>query len=88
MCRFSVKFGLKNIMVDNWRKWMMSRNWTIDEASADLLSLLEAARTSSQYIVAPDGRFELSFRQTGGKSLDNILDKEGPLKPGDTDEFL
>ena len=74
-------------MVDNWRKGMMSRNWTIDEASADLSRLLEAARTPSQYIVFPDGRFEVSFRQTGGKSLDDILDKEGALKLGDIDEF-
>lgn len=61
----------------------MSRTWTIDEASADLPSLLEAARTSSQYIIVPDGKFEVSFRQTGRKSLDDILDKEGPLKPED-----
>ncbi|MCZ7891055.1 hypothetical protein O9X99_05175 [Agrobacterium salinitolerans] len=63
----------------------MSRTWTIDEASADLPSLLEAARTSSQYIIVPDGKFEVSFWQTGGKSLDDILDKEGPLKPSDVD---
>ena len=63
----------------------MSRTWTIDEASADLPSLLEAARTSSQYIIVPDGKFEVSFRQTGRKSLDDILDKEGPLKPSDVD---
>jgi hypothetical protein len=87
MCRFSVKFGLKNIMVDNWRKGMISRNWTIEEAAADLSSLLEAARTSSQYIVAPDGRFEVSFQQTSGKSLDDILDKEGSLRPGDIGEL-
>lgn len=61
----------------------MSRTWTIDEASADLPSLLEAARTSSQYIIVPDGKFEVSFRQTGRKSLDGVLDKEGPLKPSD-----
>lgn len=66
---------------------MMSRNWTIDEASADLSSLLEAARTSSQYIVVPDGRFEVSFQQTSGKSLDDILDKEGFLRPGDVEEL-
>ncbi|QCL89074.1 MULTISPECIES: hypothetical protein [Agrobacterium tumefaciens complex] len=63
----------------------MSRTWTIDEASADLPSLLEAARTSSQYIIVPDGKFEVLFRQTGRKSLDDILEKEGPLKPGDID---
>ncbi|TKV72506.1 hypothetical protein [Rhizobium sp. AU243] len=61
----------------------MSRTWTIDEASADLPSLLEAARTSSQYIIVPDGKFEVSFRQTGRKSLDDILDKDGPLKASD-----
>lgn len=61
----------------------MSRTWTIDEASADLPSLLEAARTSSQYIIVPDGRFEVSFRQTGRKSLDDILDNDGPLKASD-----
>lgn len=61
----------------------MSRTWTIDEASADLPSLLEAARTSSQYIIVPDGRFEVSFRQKGQKSLDDILEKEGPLKSSD-----
>jgi len=61
----------------------MSRNWTVDEASADLPSLLDAARTSSQYIVVPDGSFELSFKRAGRKSLDDILDEEGPLKPGD-----
>ena len=66
---------------------MMSRNWTIDEASADLSSLLEAARTSSQYIVVPDGRFEVAFQQTSGKSLDDILDKEGFLRPGDVEEL-
>ncbi|CAN7454568.1 hypothetical protein LJR011_003276 [Agrobacterium tumefaciens] len=61
----------------------MSRTWTIDEASADLPSLLEAARTSSQYIIVPDGKFEVSFRQAGHRSLDDILDKEGPLKSSD-----
>ncbi|MEI3805890.1 hypothetical protein V6R85_15325 [Agrobacterium sp. CCNWLW32] len=61
----------------------MSRTWTIDEASADLPSLLEAARTSSQYIIVPDGKFEVSFRQTGRKSLDDILDNDGPLKASD-----
>lgn len=61
----------------------MSRTWTIDEASAELPSLLEAARTSSQYIIVPDGKFKVSFRQTGRKSLDDILDKDGPLKPSD-----
>ena len=65
----------------------MSRTWTIDEASADLSSLLEAARTSSQYIIVPDGKFEVSFRQTGRKSLADILDKEGPLKPGDIEDL-
>lgn len=63
----------------------MSRNWTIDEASADLPSLLKAARTSSQYIVAPDGRYEVSFEQSAAKSLDDILDKQGSLKPSDID---
>ncbi|CAH0283436.1 hypothetical protein SRABI05_04280 [Agrobacterium fabrum] len=58
----------------------MSRTWTIDEASADLSSLLEAARTSSQYIIVPDGRFEVSFRQAGRKSLNDVLDEKGPLK--------
>lgn len=66
---------------------MMSRNWTIDEASADLPSLLEAARTSLQYIIVPDGRFEVSFQQTSGKSLGDILDKEGSLKPGDVGDL-
>ncbi|OAI85846.1 hypothetical protein AYO27_13250 [Rhizobium sp. GHKF11] len=61
----------------------MARNWTIDEVSADLPGLLEAARRSSQYIVVPDGSFELSFKRAGRKSLDDILDKEGPLQPGD-----
>ncbi len=61
----------------------MSRTWTIDEASADLPSLLEAARTSSQYIIVPDGKFEVSFRETGNRSLDAILDKDGALKPSD-----
>lgn len=61
----------------------MSRTWTIDEASADLPSFLEAARTSSQYIVVPDGKFEVSFRAAGHKSLDDVFDKEGPLKHGD-----
>ncbi|CAN7575136.1 hypothetical protein G6M70_15800 [Agrobacterium tumefaciens] len=61
----------------------MSRTWTIDEASADLPSLLEAARTLSQYIIVPDGKFEVSFKQTGRKSLDDILDKDGPLEASD-----
>ncbi len=61
----------------------MSRTWTIDEASADLPSLLEAARTSSQYIIVLDGKFEVSFRAAGNKSLGDVLEKEGPLKPGD-----
>lgn len=65
----------------------MSQNWTIEEADADLSSLLEAARTSSQYIIAPDGRFEVSFQQTSGKSLDDILDKEGSLRRGDIGEL-
>ncbi len=63
----------------------MSRTWTINEASADLPSLLEAARTSSQYIIVPDGEFEVSFRQQGRKSLDDILEKDGPLKTQDID---
>lgn len=61
----------------------MTRSWTIDEASANLANLLKAARTSSQYIVSSDGRFEVSFKNGGGKSLDDILDKDGPLLPGD-----
>lgn len=61
----------------------MSRTWTIDEASADLPSLLEAARTSSQYIVVPEGRFEVSYAPTLDKSLDGLLNREGRLKPKD-----
>ncbi|MGV2019164.1 hypothetical protein [Agrobacterium sp. 22-223-1] len=61
----------------------MSRNWTIEEAYADLPSLLEAARTSSQYIIASDGQFVVSFAETLSKSLDDLLDKKGPLKPDD-----
>lgn len=64
----------------------MSRTWTIDEASADLPSLLEAARTSSQYIVVPEGRFEVSFQDTGGKSLNALLSKKGLLKSGDVED--
>lgn len=45
-----------------------------------LPSALEAARTSSQYIIFPEDRFEVSFTQAGQKSLNDILDKEGPLK--------
>jgi hypothetical protein len=63
----------------------MSRTWTINEASADLPSLLEAARTSSQYIIVPDGKFEVSFRQKGQKSLGDILEKDGSLKSQDID---
>lgn len=63
----------------------MSRTWTIDEASAELPSLLEAARRSSQYIIVPDGKFEVSFTQQGQKSLDDILEKDGPLKSQDID---
>lgn len=67
----------------------MSRTWTIDEASADLPSLLEAARTSSQYIIVPDGRFRVSFdnqvlsdhKQTN--SLEEILNQDGRLRPSD-----
>jgi hypothetical protein len=65
----------------------MSRNWTVDRASADLPSLLEAARKSSQYIVVPDGRFEVSFKRVGRKSLEDILDTEGSLKPGDIEDL-
>ncbi|CUX21384.1 conserved hypothetical protein [Agrobacterium genomosp. 13 str. CFBP 6927] len=61
----------------------MSRTWTIDEASADLPSLLDAARTSSQYIIVPDGKFEVSFEQGVVNSLDDVLNQEGHLKPGD-----
>ncbi len=61
----------------------MSRTWTIDEASADLPSLLEAARTSSQYIIVPDGRFEVSFNKASCRSLDDVLDDEGPLMSED-----
>lgn len=57
----------------------MARNWTVDEASADLASLLEAARTSSQYIVVVDGSFEVSFNVTVAKPLDDLLHDEGPL---------
>jgi hypothetical protein len=73
--------------MDNWRKGTMSRNWTVDGASADLPSLLEAARKSSQYIVVPDGKFEVSFKRVGRKSLEDILDTEGSLKPGDIEDL-
>lgn len=63
----------------------MSRTWTIDEASAALASLLEAARTSSQYIVVPDGRFEVSFSKINRRLLNDVLNKDGALKPGDVD---
>ncbi|MGV1776233.1 hypothetical protein [Agrobacterium fabrum] len=65
----------------------MSRTWTIDDASADLPSLLEAARTSSQYIVVPEGRFEVSFSEASGRSLKDALNEEGALKPGDIDDL-
>ncbi|WP_157952749.1 hypothetical protein [Agrobacterium pusense] len=65
----------------------MSRTWTIDEASADLPSLLEAARTSSQYIIVPDGKFEVSFGKVRSASLDDVLNKPGRLKPSDTDQL-
>ena len=65
----------------------MSRTWTIDEASADLPSLLEAARTSSQFIVVPDGKFEVSFSKVRSASLDDVLNRPGRLKPSDTDQL-
>lgn len=61
----------------------MSQNWTIERASADLPGLLKVARVSLQYIVVPEGRFVVSFEQGGRKSLDDILDEEGPLKSSD-----
>lgn len=61
----------------------MSRNWTIERASADLPGLLEAAKASSQHILVSDGRFVVSFEQGGRKSLDDILDEEGRLKSSD-----
>jgi len=36
----------------------MARNRTVDEASAELVSLLEAARTLSQCIVVADESFD------------------------------
>lgn len=65
----------------------MSRTWTIDEASADLPSLLEAARRSSQYIIVPDGKFEVSFSKPSRRSLKDVLNEEGALKPGDIDDL-
>lgn len=65
----------------------MSRTWTIDEASADLPSLLEAARRSSQYIIVPDGKFEVSFSKASRRSLKDVLNEEGALKPGDIDDL-
>ncbi|MBO3760130.1 hypothetical protein [Ciceribacter sp. L1K22] len=63
----------------------MSRTWTIDEASADLPALLEAARTSPQYVAGPDGRFEVRFEQDQRRSLDELLDNDVHLEKGDVD---
>lgn len=61
----------------------MARNWTVDEATEDLAGLLDAARTSSQYVVVDDGSFKVSFKKGGAKRLDNILDNDGPLDRDD-----
>ena len=64
----------------------MARNWSINEATVALPSLLEAARTIPQYIVNGDERFRVSVDRPG-QSLIDVLDKEGPLKPGDLDDL-
>ncbi|MFD1745038.1 hypothetical protein ACFSE1_06130 [Rhizobium helianthi] len=63
----------------------MSQNWTIDEASADIAGLLEAARASSQYILAPDGAFKVSFERKLGRSINELLENDAHLKKDDVD---
>jgi hypothetical protein len=60
-----------------------SRNWLIDEARVDLDRLLDAARLETQYIIAPQGRFKISYGYDVTTSLEEILDAEGPLTPDD-----
>ncbi len=64
----------------------MAGNWTIEEASAGLASLLEAARTATQYIVDGDDSFSVSIAPRG-RSLENLLDNEGPFKPEDIEDI-
>lgn len=64
----------------------MAGSWTMEEASADLASLLKAARTATQYIVDGDDSFSISIARSG-RSLENLLDNEGPLKPEDIEDI-
>ncbi|WP_320203796.1 hypothetical protein [Agrobacterium rosae] len=64
----------------------MAGNWTIEEASAGLASLLEAARTATQYIVDGHDSFSVSIVRSG-RYLDNLLDSEGPLRPEDVEDI-
>lgn len=64
----------------------MASNWSIEEASADLASLLEAARAATQYIVDGDDSFSVSIVRTG-RSLENLLNNEGPFKPEDIEDI-
>lgn len=64
----------------------MARNWSVSEATANLPALLDAALTATQYIVDGDQSFSVSVARDD-RSLDDLLDKEGPLKPYDIDEL-
>lgn len=64
----------------------MAHNWSIDEATAALPSLLKAARTIPQYIVNGDEKFRVSIDRAE-LSLDDLLAREGPLQPKDIEDI-
>ncbi|PSJ60415.1 hypothetical protein [Pseudaminobacter soli (ex Li et al. 2025)] len=55
----------------------------IDEVRANFERLLDEARHDAQYIIAPKGKYKLTYQSSAKVSLDEILDAEGPLTPDD-----
>jgi hypothetical protein len=53
----------------------------------DLEGPLDAAHLETQYIIAPQSRFKISYGYDVTTSLDEILDAEGPLTPDDIKNF-
>ncbi len=60
-----------------------SKIWSMQEAIADLPSLLQAAEVAPQFISSESGRFTVTFQKHGaGKSAD-LLSTPGPLEKED-----
>jgi hypothetical protein len=66
---------------------VMSHKWTMEEASADLPRLLEAARETAQFIAVSEGVFKITFAASELPSLDQAFTKYGNLEPDDLQDL-